>query len=161
MGERGVRARTYHLRISSIQEERTERGTTMRCGPLSPRSTRSVSSNVMVCSVLPRPCARPQRHEPHNQSARELAAVGSIERLDRADRARARAIRFGGGAPTPIEGSGLDTDTVQWTVKTLLSRLVTLERIQFSRQLFTDVECPCRALTRGSADRDGTPLERR
>ena len=33
---------------------------------------------------------------------------------------------------------GLDTDTVKWTVKTLLSHLTTLERIRFSREFFTD-----------------------
>eukprot|EP00976_Prorocentrum_cordatum_P019111 388007-Prorocentrum_minimum.AAC.1 len=33
---------------------------------------------------------------------------------------------------------GFDTDTVELTVTTLSSRLVTLERIQFSRRFFTD-----------------------
>eukprot|EP00959_Pyramimonas_sp_CCMP1952_P299033 6254864-Pyramimonas_sp.AAC.2 len=42
--------------------------------------------------------------------------------------------------------TGLDTDTVELIAKTLLSHLVTLERIQFSHQLFTDAICPCRAL---------------
>ena len=32
---------------------------------------------------------------------------------------------------------GLDTDTVELTVMTLASHLITLERIQFSRQFFT------------------------
>eukprot|EP00959_Pyramimonas_sp_CCMP1952_P438870 9188347-Pyramimonas_sp.AAC.1 len=40
---------------------------------------------------------------------------------------------------------GLDTDTAELTVKTLSSHRVTLERIQFSRRFFADVECPCRA----------------
>eukprot|EP00976_Prorocentrum_cordatum_P002050 41105-Prorocentrum_minimum.AAC.1 len=46
---------------------------------------------------------------------------------------------------------GLDTDTAELTVKTLSSHLVTLKRIQFSRQFFTDVECPCGALQVQSA----------
>eukprot|EP00959_Pyramimonas_sp_CCMP1952_P056486 1179468-Pyramimonas_sp.AAC.1 len=33
---------------------------------------------------------------------------------------------------------GLDTDTVELAVKTLASRLVTVERIQVSRHFFTD-----------------------
>eukprot|EP00959_Pyramimonas_sp_CCMP1952_P280948 5872433-Pyramimonas_sp.AAC.2 len=41
---------------------------------------------------------------------------------------------------------GLDTDTVEWTVKTLSSCLITLERIQLSHQVFKDAVCPCRAL---------------
>eukprot|EP00976_Prorocentrum_cordatum_P000273 5874-Prorocentrum_minimum.AAC.1 len=39
---------------------------------------------------------------------------------------------------------GLDRDTLKWTGKTLFSRLVTPKLN--SRQLFTDVVCPCRAL---------------
>eukprot|EP00976_Prorocentrum_cordatum_P024203 493007-Prorocentrum_minimum.AAC.1 len=47
---------------------------------------------------------------------------------------------------------GLDTYTVELTVKTLVSRLVTLERIRFSPQFFTDVTCPCRALAAARVD---------
>eukprot|EP00959_Pyramimonas_sp_CCMP1952_P456142 9472692-Pyramimonas_sp.AAC.1 len=37
----------------------------------------------------------------------------------------------------------LDTDTVELTVKTFSSHLITRE---FTHQFFTDIECPCRAL---------------
>eukprot|EP00976_Prorocentrum_cordatum_P085763 1186229-Prorocentrum_minimum.AAC.1 len=50
----------------------------------------------------------------------------------------------------------LDTDTVKLTVKTLFSHLVTPERIQLSHQFFTDVKCPCQALSRTT----NAPLER-
>eukprot|EP00976_Prorocentrum_cordatum_P002166 42917-Prorocentrum_minimum.AAC.4 len=40
----------------------------------------------------------------------------------------------------------LDTDTVELTVKTTFLSHRTLERIQFRRQFFTGVVCPCRAL---------------
>eukprot|EP00959_Pyramimonas_sp_CCMP1952_P219559 4590896-Pyramimonas_sp.AAC.1 len=50
------------------------------------------------------------------------------------------------GNPT----AGLDTDTVELTAKTLLSHLVTLERIRFSRRFFTDAVLssvePCHSL---------------
>eukprot|EP00959_Pyramimonas_sp_CCMP1952_P360893 7558517-Pyramimonas_sp.AAC.1 len=40
---------------------------------------------------------------------------------------------------------GLDMHTVELTVNTLSSGPITLERIQFSRQFFTDATCPCLA----------------
>eukprot|EP00959_Pyramimonas_sp_CCMP1952_P209859 4390899-Pyramimonas_sp.AAC.1 len=56
------------------------------------------------------------------------------------------------GNPT----AGLDTDL---TVETLLSRLVTLERIRFSRLFFTDTICPCQALPLSGADNQPGTVE--
>eukprot|EP00976_Prorocentrum_cordatum_P021029 427742-Prorocentrum_minimum.AAC.6 len=54
-----------------------------------------------------------------------------------------------GPPPPPLRKKsalGLDTVIVELTAKTLSSHLITLERIQFSRQFFIDVKCPNRAL---------------
>ena len=55
----------------------------------------------------------------------------------RSGRLFVEALRFFGRFPFSADPVGLDTDTVELTVKPLLSQLITLERIQLSRQFFT------------------------
>ena len=58
----------HHFCSSSIHEDNTESGQMTRCGPSTPRSSRSAARNEMDCSVLPRPIssARMQLHPSSN-----------------------------------------------------------------------------------------------